>query len=154
MDDLALARVIHVVAVVLWIGGVAFVTTVVFPTIRRDRAPAERLGFFHRFENGFSWQARIWVFLAGASGLWITWRADLWWRFAELRFWWMTGMVAIWTLFAVMLFILEPLFIHRRFQNSQDPVADFRRFERMHRILLAASLIVTAGAVGGAHGLW
>ena len=53
-----------------------------------------------------------------------------------------------------MLFVLEPLVIHRRMQNSADPAADFARMERMHRILLAASLVTFGGAVGGSHGLW
>ncbi|MFD2442297.1 hypothetical protein ACFSS8_23395 [Paracoccus kondratievae] len=35
MDDLALARILHVVAVLMWIGGVGFVTLVVIPALRR-----------------------------------------------------------------------------------------------------------------------
>ena len=63
-------------------------------------------------------------------------------------------MVAVWAVFALMLFVLEPLVIHRRMRISADPAADFARMVRMHRILLAASLITFAGAVGGSHGLW
>jgi hypothetical protein len=66
----------------------------------------------------------------------------------------MIAMVAVWAIFAVMLFVLEPLVIHRRMHNSATPTADFRRMEIMHRILLLGSLITTAGAVGGSHGLW
>lgn len=36
-DELALTRAAHVAAVVLWIGGVAFVTTVLLPAVRRDQ---------------------------------------------------------------------------------------------------------------------
>jgi hypothetical protein len=46
MDQLAIARALHVVAVVLWIGGVGFVTTVLLPAVRRLKTPAERVGFF------------------------------------------------------------------------------------------------------------
>ena len=35
MDQLAIARALHVLAVVLWIGGVGFVTTVLLPAVRR-----------------------------------------------------------------------------------------------------------------------
>ena len=35
MNDFVLARVIHVLGVVLWIGGVAMVTTVLLPALRR-----------------------------------------------------------------------------------------------------------------------
>jgi hypothetical protein len=37
---------------------------------------------------------------------------------------------------------------------SPDPAADFARMERMHRLLLAASVIALIGAVGGSHGLF
>ncbi|MCP5386864.1 MAG: hypothetical protein H6916_08615 [Novosphingobium sp.] len=154
MDDFLMARVIHIASVVLWIGGVAFVTTVALPAIRRDTLPDERLSGFHRFERGFARQARVWVALAGLSGFWMVWRAGLWERFGQPQFWWMTAMVAVWTMFAMMLFVLEPLVIHKRMRHSSTPAADFRRMEIMHRVLLAASLITIIGAAGGSHGLW
>lgn len=154
MDDFTIARALHVLAVVMWIGGVAFVTTIVMPFIRRSSPPAERLEAFHRVEGRFAPQASFWVLLAGASGFWMTWRADLWFRFADLQFWWMHAMVVIWLFFAVMLFVLEPLVLHRRMANSPNPAADFARMERLHRILLLLSLITVGGAVGGSHGLF
>ncbi|MBK6707874.1 MAG: hypothetical protein IPG54_10500 [Sphingomonadales bacterium] len=154
MDDFTIARIVHVVAVLMWIGGVAFVTTVVMPAIRRDRDTTDRLAAFHRIENGFAWQARIWVLLAGASGFWMVWRTDMWSRFADLQFWWMWAMLLVWLFFMVMLFILEPLFLHKRMASSPQPQQDFQRMERVHRILLLASIITTIGAVGGSHGLW
>lgn len=153
MDDFTLARVVHVVAILFWIGGVAFVTTVLMPSIRHSVLPAERLSSFHRVEQGFAWQARLWVGLAGLSGLWMIHRADLWDRFADLRFWWMHAMIAIWLIFAAMLYLIEPLFLHRRMHSSRDPARDFARMERMHRGLLLASLVTTIGALAGAHGL-
>lgn len=153
MDDFTLARVLHLVAIVPWIGGVAFVTTVLMPAIRRNNLPRERLAAFHRFEAGFAWQARLWVGLAGLSGLWMIHRADLWHRFADLHFWWMHAMVAVWAVFAAMLYVIEPLFLHRRMDQSNTPERDFARMERMHRILLLASLVTVAAAMAGAHGI-
>lgn len=154
MDDLTIARVIHVVAVMMWIGGVAFVTTVAMPSIRRDNEPSSRLSIFHHLESGFAWQAKIWVLLAGTSGFWMTWRANLWDRFADAYYWWMWAMLLIWLIFAAMLFVLEPLFLHKRMTMSPTPHEDYRWMELMHRILLLASIIATIGAVGGSHGLW
>jgi uncharacterized membrane protein len=154
MDDFTLARVVHVAAVLLWIGGVAFVTMVAMPQIARNEPEARRLSAFHRLEGGFAWQARIWVALAGASGFWMVWRANLWSRFLDLQFWWMGAMLAVWLAFALMLYVLEPLVMHRRMADSPTPQADFRRMQLMHRLLLAASLVALAGAVGGSHGLW
>src|SRR5262245_47690839 len=46
MDGLIAARVLHVLGVVLWIGGVALVTTVLLPATRRMKTPAERIELF------------------------------------------------------------------------------------------------------------
>jgi uncharacterized membrane protein len=154
MDDLAVARVLHVLAVVLWIGGVGFVTTVAMPAIRASHPPAERLSAFHRFESRFVWQARLWVLLAGASGFWMIWRGDMWARFEDLRFWWMHAMLGVWLIFALMLFVIEPFVLQRRMHASAAPERDFDRMQAMHWVLLAVSLAATVGAVGGAHGLW
>lgn len=154
MDDFTIARIVHVVAVLMWIGGVAFVTTVVFPAIRRDPAATDPLAAFHRLEQGFAWQARLWVLLAGISGFWMVWRADMWGRFVGLQTWWMWAMLLVWLAFGAMLFILEPLFLHKRMVASPQPQQDFQHMERVHRILLIASIVATIGAVGGSHGLW
>ena len=122
MDDLVLARAIHVIAVLFWIGGVGFVTWVVMPALRASERPVERLARFHQIEGHFAWQARVWVTLAGASGLWLIYRADMWSRFAELRFWWMHLMVALWAVFALMLFVLEPLVLHHRMTDRKSVV--------------------------------
>ena len=152
MDDFIAARALHVLAVLMWIGGVAFVTTVLIPSIRRTAPPEEWLEAFHRFEGRFAPQAAVWVLLAVASGFWMTWRADLWSRFADPRYWWMHAMVLVWLAFATMLFVIEPLFLHKRMEASPDPARDFARMERLHRVALAFSLLTLAGAVMGSHG--
>jgi len=154
VDDFTIARVVHVVAVLFWIGGVGFVTWVVMPAIRHSESAADRLGKFHAIEGRFAWQAKIWVLLAGASGFWMVHRAGMWSRFAELHFWWMHAMVALWAVFTLMLFVVEPLFLHRRLATSQTPQADFQRMERVHHILIVLALITLAGAIGGSHGLF
>ena len=154
MDDFVLARTIHVIAVLFWIGGVGFVTWVVMPALLASERPADRLGRFHQIEGRFAWQARIWVALAGASGLWLIYRADMWSRFAELRFWWMHLMVALWAMFALMLFVLEPLVLHRRMAQPATPEADFARIMRLHQFLTLLGIVAIFGAVGGNHGLF
>jgi uncharacterized membrane protein len=155
--DVALARVIHVLSVVLWIGGVGFVTTVLIPAVRRAHAPQERLHAFVRFEGLFAWQARITVALAGLSGLYMTARLDAWSRFEVARFWWMHAMVGLWLVFALMLFVIEPLVMHRRLVQVMDTPgsgAVFERMSRFHHLMLVLSLVTLFGAVGGAHGLF
>ena len=51
VEHAILARVLHVAGVVLWIGGVAFVTTVLLPSVRRMKSPEERVQFFEAVEG-------------------------------------------------------------------------------------------------------
>jgi uncharacterized membrane protein len=51
MDDIGLARALHVLAVVVWIGGVAMVTSVILPAARRMAKPVERIAFFEIVER-------------------------------------------------------------------------------------------------------
>ncbi|MCC7347128.1 MAG: hypothetical protein IT538_06985 [Variibacter sp.] len=154
MDDITIARTIHVVSVVHWIGGVAFVTLVLLPAVRRLAEPAQRVALFEEIESRFAMQARVSTLAAGLSGFWMTARLDAWDRFADARFWWMHAMVALWSVFTLMLFVLEPLVLHRLFQQraAAEPVATFALIQRLHYVLLAASAVVVAAAVLGAHG--
>ena len=102
----------------------------------------------------FPLRLTAWVTLAGASGLWLIYRADMWSRFAELSFWWMHLMVALWAVFALMLFVLEPLVLHRRMASSTTPEADFARMMRLHQVLSLLGVVAVFGAVGGSHGLF
>ena len=155
MDDVVVARALHVVGVVLWIGGVGFVTTVLLPAIRRAKSRQERVSFFERIEGRFAWQARATTLLVGASGFYIIIAWDLWSRFQSIAYWWMHAMVLVWIVFTVMLFIAEPLFLHRWFLRSakEKPESVFRLIERLHWVLLAISLMTVLGAVAGSHGM-
>jgi len=153
MDDLAIARAAHVLAIVYWIGGVAFVTSVLLPAIR-DAEPEARLALFERLERRFGARAKVAVLIAGASGFYMTDRLGAWDRFLEARFWWMDAMVAVWVLFALVLFVAEPLFLHawfRRF-SARAPEDSFKVLQNLHYVLLTASLVTAAAAVLGAHG--
>jgi uncharacterized membrane protein len=154
MDIPGIARALHVLAVVLWIGGVAMVTTVLLPAVRRHAKTGEQVEFFERLESRFAAQARWTTLLAGATGFWLVWHFNLWARFAEVRFWWMHAMVTVWLLFTLMLFLVEPLFLHRRLleRSRRDASGTFVLIQRFHRVLLVLSLITIFGAVAGSHG--
>jgi hypothetical protein len=44
-------------------------------------------------------------------------KLDGWDRFAQASFWWLDLMVVVWVLFALMVYILEPLVMHRLFHD-------------------------------------
>ena len=78
MDDTTIARAIHVLAILLWIGGVAMVTTVLLPSIRGFKQREERAAFFEMVERRFARQSRLTTLIAGASGFYMVQRLDLW----------------------------------------------------------------------------
>jgi len=152
--DLAAARAIHVVAVVLWIGGVGMVTTVLLPALLREGAGPDAFAWFEKLEGRFAPVARMMVLLAGASGLYLVIGLDAWDRFAVARFWWMHAMVCLWTVFALILFVAEPLLLHRWLRRwaERDAPGTLRLLLRAHRVLLVLSAATIIGAVAGAHG--
>jgi uncharacterized membrane protein len=155
MDEFTVLRAIHVAAVVHWIGGVWFVTFVVLPAVSRFAEPARRVAFFEEVEGRFAFQARISTAIAGLSGFWLTWRMAAFDRFLDPgRFWFMHAMVALWAIFTLVLFVLEPLVLHRWFsaRAARDPEGTMAIVLRMHRVLSTAALVTVAGAVLGAHG--
>ena len=155
MDGVAVARALHILGVVHWIGGVAMVTLVLLPGLTRHVAAETRLGLFEMIEGRFAAQARVSTQIVGATGFYMTYRLDVWDRFLHpADFWWMHLMVAIWAAFTFVLFVAEPLFLHRWFHARalRDASGTFRIVQRMHIFLLSLSLIAVAGAALGAHG--
>ena len=154
MEGITIARVLHVLGVVLWIGGVAMVTTVLLPATRRSTTSGERVVSFEAVERRFALQARFTTMVTGLSGLYLVYQLDLWRRFAQIEFWWMHAMVVVWALFTLVLFVLEPLLLHRWFleRAARDPDSTFAWVMRLHWALLVASLVTVAGAVAGSHG--
>jgi hypothetical protein len=65
-------------------------------------------------------------------------------------------MALVWLLFTAMLFIAEPLFLHRWLaaRARLAPGPTFRLVVWLHRGLLALSLITVLGAVAGSHGFF
>ena len=154
MDDVVIARVLHVLAVVIWIGGVAMVTTVVLPAICRGDLGVDRPTAFHAIESRFFWQARAAVIVVGLTGFYMSARLDLWERFQAALFWWMHAMVCVWLLFAFILFVAEPFILHRHFHKwaTAAPDVAFAWLHRAHWVLLVLSLVTIFGAIAGSHG--
>jgi hypothetical protein len=65
-------------------------------------------------------------------------------------------MVAVWLLFAALLFVLEPLFVHRVIDRGASiaPEATLRLMLRLHGVMLALALLAILAGVAGAHGLF
>lgn len=156
METYTLARVIHVIAVILWIGGVAMVTTVIIPAVKRLSSKEDQIRTFEQIEGRFALQAKITTLLTGLSGFYMLYELDAWERYLDYRFWWIHAMTLVWVLFTLILYVLEPLVLHKLFKEYAIKNAEktFSFMHRAHWILLLLSLITTAGAVAGSHGLF
>ena len=155
MDELTIARIVHLFGVVLWIGGVSFVTTVFLPAARGVKPASLRMTLFHAIERRFAIQARILTLVVGASGFYMLHVLDAWDRFGYAAHWWMHAMVGVWAVFTLMLFVIEPFFLDRwlaaRAQTA--PEGTFRLISGLHWGLLILSLVTLVGAAAGAHGV-
>ncbi len=149
-----LARVLHVLAVILWIGGVAMVTTVLIPAIKKLASKENQISTFEQIEGRFALQAKITTLITGLTGFYMLYELDAWDRYLDYRFWWVHAMTFVWIIFTVILYVLEPFVLHKVFKKyaNKNPGKTFRIMHRLHWVLLTISLITTAGAVAGSHG--
>jgi uncharacterized membrane protein len=153
IDDIELARAVHVLCVVHWIGGVGFVTLIALPLARANEDARKGWALFEAIERRFSAQVRWSIPLAGATGLWMAWRLDLWAGFADPALGWLGLMAAVWAVFMLAVFVVEPL-AHGRLsaEAERDPRGVLTRLWWAHLVLLAAAAVTILGAVLGTHG--
>jgi uncharacterized membrane protein YhaH (DUF805 family) len=81
-------------------------------------------------------------------------KLDGWGRFGRVSFWWLDLMVAVWVLFALMVYVFEPLVIHRLFHDFalRDKHRAFALTARFHVVALCVSAFAVAAGVLGALG--
>ena len=149
-----IARIFHVLAVVLWIGGVGFVTTVLIPSIRKTEEPSARLKIFEALESKFGFQAKLTTLVAGISGLYMLEVTDGWSRYLNSEFWWLHLMTFVWAVFTLVLFVLEPLFLHKWFHRPAEKNSEkaFQLLQTLPVVLLSLSILALVGAIAGSHG--
>jgi uncharacterized membrane protein len=133
---------------------VAFVTTVLIPSLIKNTNSDERLELFENLEGRFALQAKIVTLITGLSGFYMLEFLNAWDRYWSLNFWWMHLMTFVWAVFTLVLFVLEPLVLHKWFkqQAHKNSEKTFVWLHRMHKVLLTLSLIAVLGAVAGSHG--
>jgi uncharacterized membrane protein len=154
METFVLARALHVLAIVIWIGGVFMVTTVIIPAIKKKSNPEEQLKDFENIEGRFSIFARIATLLAGISGFYMLYVLDAWDRYLNPSFWWLHAMTLVWLIFTFILFIAEPFILPKYFKQyiHNNPQKAFSIMGKVHWVLLIVSIITVLGSVAGAHG--
>lgn len=149
---ISLLTALHVVVVVLWIGGVAFVTVIIFPMLLKMEDSLEKALMFQRIEGRFARHARVYVVLAGISGFALLYLTE---RFGDLFTAdgvGITVMLVVWVVFALVLAFERKIF-QILFDRPEKigPEKVFFRLSVFHWVVLALSLLAVAAGVWEGH---
>ncbi len=141
------ALAIHVLSIVIWIGGVAFVTLVTFPMILRVEKSLDQVLMFQGVEHRFAKIAKAMVILAGLSGFYLIYEKGL-----SFGVW---VMIFVWTFYASLLFGLEKLIFKRLFSAPSGKQLDtkkvFNILQGFHWFVLALSFMAIAAGIYAGH---
>ncbi len=141
------ALVIHVVSVLIWIGGVAFVTMITFPMIQRAGSSLDQVLMFQGVEHRFSKIAKVMVVLAGLSGFYLLYEKGL-----SAGVW---IMIFVWAFYASLLFGLEKLIFKKLFSAPSGEQLDtkkvFNMLQVFHWFVLTLSFLAIAAGIYTAH---
>ncbi|MDP2690657.1 MAG: hypothetical protein Q8P48_11175 [Deltaproteobacteria bacterium] len=153
-----LMHIVHLLTVILWIGGLAFVTIIVLPMAIKTPDALQKVLMFQRVEHRFAGLARIYNLITGATGFimmfMMGWHRLLFTR-AGIP---LTVMTVIWVFWFVMLWGLEPLVIKKMLANmmkeggKMDIDTIFARMNRLHWGMVFISLVAAAAGALVAHG--
>jgi uncharacterized membrane protein len=147
-----IARALHVLSLIVWIGGLATVTTVILPVMHQLDSSEQKAWLFDQVERRFRPQARIAWLIVGATGLYMLAWLGAWARFVDIRYWWMDFMVALWAVFGLILFVAEPSIVGPRLRDQMTQEM-LTRFQILHWALLIVSLLVIGAVVAGIYGV-
>jgi uncharacterized membrane protein len=150
---LPLLIAVHVLAVVIWIGGVAFVTMIVFPMIMRMEGSLEKVIFFQGMEHRFAKIAKTAVFIAGLTGGWLLYITGEWEILFTAQGIGPTVMLVVWTLYVLVLLFEAKLFeLLFSGESQQETGKVFSRLSAFHWVVLALSLLAAGIGVWAGHG--
>jgi uncharacterized membrane protein len=148
-----LLTAIHVTVVVLWIGGVAFVTIIIFPLLLKMEDSFEKVLLFQRVENRFAKQARVYAWTAGITGavlLSLTGQHRTLFTLGGLG---ATVMLMVWLVYTLVLTFEKKIFAVLFSQPEKlDAAKLFVRLNTFHWVVLGLSLAAVFIGVWTGHG--
>ncbi|MBI5742014.1 MAG: hypothetical protein HZA16_15020 [Nitrospirae bacterium] len=142
-----IALTIHVLSVIIWIGGVSFVTMITFPMIQRANSSLEQVMMFQGTEHRFVKIAKIMVILAGLSGAYLIKVKGM-----SVGSW---IMISVWTFYASLLFGLEKILFKQIFAKPTGEELDTKKIfsilQVFHYVILTLSYSAVAAGIFAAH---
>ncbi len=150
---LPLLIAIHVTTVVLWIGGVAFVTIIIFPLLLGMEDSFEKVLLFQRMENRFAGQARIYAWTAGITGGLLLYLTGEYRELFTMNAFGPTVMLIVWLFYVMVLTFEKKIFSHLFSKPDKlDASKIFLRLNAFHWIILGLSLSAVFIGVWTGHG--
>ena len=144
---------IHVLGVVVWIGGVAFVTIIVFPMLLRMEGSLEKMLLFQGIEHRFAKIAKVSVAVVGITGAWMLQITGEWRTLFSAGGIGPTLMLIVWTFYLLVLLFEARLFkVLFRGEAQQDTSRVFFRLSVFHWVVLGLSLLAIGVGVWAGHG--
>lgn len=150
---LKLSAAIHVIGVVIWIGGVAFVTLILLPMIHAMTEPMEKALLFQRVEHRFSRIVKPTIIVVGLTGLYSLFAKGLYVLLPTAQGLWLDLMIGVFLFYALLIFGLEKALFKRIFKDIKTLNADqiFFRMSLFHWVVLTLSLLAVGAGVFGTH---
>ena len=144
---------IHVLGVVVWIGGVAFVTIIVFPMLLKMEGSLEKMLLFQGIEHRFAKIAKVSVAVVGITGAWMLQITGEWKALFSAGGIGPTLMLIVWTFYLLVLLFEARLFkVLFRGEAQQDTSRVFFRLSAFHWVVLGLSLLAIGVGVWAGHG--
>lgn len=151
---LTILLIIHVICIIVWIGGVTFVTTVIFPMMYMTEGSLEKALMFQRVEHRFAGMVKWLVAIVGITGFWMLYAKYGFGILAQARGIGIAIMIFTWTLYTTVLLSERKIF-GKIFADPEKIDMDqaLKLINIMHWFLVVISFSAVAGGVWFGHGM-
>lgn len=138
---------IHVLSVVIWIGGVAFVTAIILPVLGRMEDSMAKVSFFIGFERRFQLLAKILVVIVGTTGIILFFYRGGFFNISSEETILFGYKFFVWLFYFVLLFGAEKRLMSTLVSSKTPPEKAFKRLSIFHWIVLILSLLAIIAGI-------
>jgi uncharacterized membrane protein len=147
-----LLTALHVITIILWIGGVAFVTMIIFPMLLKMEDGLEKVMMFQRIENTFARHARYYAWTTALTGSILLYLTGQHTQLFTRSTAGVSVMIVVWTVYILVLTLEKRIFGIIFRDKNLDPSKIFLRLSIFHWVVLSLSLFAVFAGVWTGHG--